>query len=160
MCDQDIAEQAGKDLAKDISRSAVARIRIGNNPPGPKLPTQKEIVDMSKVVEGIEKEFSAEKQLQFNFERDPELKEKKEELSQSQLPEPKTKREGRFIEALKQGVQSPFSGELMHNLSFRKLVSKNLFPVTLLELGPPINRWMFWVQFSTALIWDTLPLNL
>jgi hypothetical protein len=142
MCDQDIAEQAGKNLAMDISRSAVARIRIGNNPPGPKLPTQKEIMDMSKVVESIEKEFSAEKQLQFNFERDPELEEKKEELSQSQLPEPKTKREGRFIEALKQGVQSPFSGELMHNLflqeiGFEELVSR--YPVGVGATHQPVD---------------------
>ena len=71
----------------------------------------------------------------FNFERDPELKEKKEELSQR-------KREGRFIEALKQGVQSPFSGELMHNLflqeiGFEELVSR--YPVGVGATHQPVD---------------------
>jgi len=128
MCDREIAEQAAKDLDMDISRSAVSRIRVSDNPPEPKFPSQKELMEIAEIVERIEKEHSAENQLRFNFERDPELKEKKEELSQTQSPEPKTKTEGRLIESLKQGVQSPFAGELMHNLflqeiGFEELVS-------------------------------------
>ena len=142
MCDREIAEQGSKDLAMDISRSAVARIRISDNPPEPKFPTQKELMEIAKVVESIEKEFSAEKQLKFNFERDPELKEKKEELSQNQAPQPKTKTEGRLIETLNQGVQSPFAGELMHNLflqeiGFEELVS--CYPVRVGVTHQPVD---------------------
>ena len=142
MCDREIAEQTSKDLDMDISRSAVARIRISNNPPEPKFPTQKELMEIAKVVESIEKEFSAEKQLKFNFERDPELKEKKEELSQNQAPQPKTKTEGRLIETLNQGVQSPFAGELMHNLflqeiGFEELVSR--YPVRVGVTHQPVD---------------------
>ena len=142
MCDREIAEQGSKDLAMDISRSAVARIRISDNPPEPKFSTQKELMEIAKVVESIEKEFSAEKQLKFNFERDPELKEKKEELSQNQAPQPKTKTEGRLIETLNQGVQSPFAGELMHNLflqeiGFEELVSR--YPVRVGVTHQPVD---------------------
>lgn len=142
MSDREIAAHAGKDLAMDISRSAVARIRISDNPPEPKVPTQKELMEMAKVVEGIEKELSAERQLTFNFERDPELKEKKEELSHTQPPEPKTKTEGRLIETLNQGVQSPFAGELMHNLFLQEIGFEDLlsrYPVRVGATYQPVD---------------------
>lgn len=132
MCDREIAEQAARDLDMDISRSAVSRIRVSDNPPEPKLPGKKELMEIADVVDRIEKERSAENQLRLNFEQDPELKEKKEELSHTQSPKATTKTEGRLIESLMQGVQSPFAGELMHHfflqeIGFEELVS--LYPL-------------------------------
>lgn len=119
--DREIALKAAEDLGMDISRSAVARIRINANPPEPQLPTREELMEMAKVVDAIERECSAERQLEFNFERDPELKEKREELSHTQSPEPRTKAEQGLIERLKQGIQSPFAGELMHHLFLEEI---------------------------------------
>ena len=51
--DELIAEQAGKDLDMDISRSAVARIRTGEDKPS--FPTKAELFDMSKEAEVLKK---------------------------------------------------------------------------------------------------------
>jgi transposase len=81
--DQKIANQAAKDLNMEISRNAVARIRIKDEPPKPKQPSKQELLDMAKVAEETAKEHSPAQQLKLPFELDPEFKKKQEELAET-----------------------------------------------------------------------------
>ena len=119
--DQKIANQAAQDLNMEISRNAVARIRIQHEPPKPKQPSKQELLDMAKVAEETAKEHSPAQQLKLPFELDPELKKKQEELAETKPPEAKTKAEEKLIEELQQGVRTSFAGELMHHLFLQEI---------------------------------------
>ena len=113
--DQDIAEQAGKNLDMEISRSAVARIRVGEEKK-PSLPTKAELFDMAKEAEVFEKEHLEQRQLWLNFDTEPELKQKAEESSKESPPQAVTETQQSFIEQLQQGAKCSFAGGLMHHL--------------------------------------------
>ncbi|MDZ7758869.1 MAG: hypothetical protein U5L00_01240 [Desulfovermiculus sp.] len=119
--DQKIANQAGKDLGMEVSRNAVARIRIKHEPPKPKPPDKQELLDMAKIAEETAKEHSPQQQLKLPFKLDPELKQKQEELAETKSPEAKTKAEEELIAKLKQGERLPFAGELMHHLFLQEI---------------------------------------
>ena len=126
--DQKIASQASKDLDMEVSRVAVARIRIKHEPPKSKPPSKQELLDKAKVAEETAKEHSPGQQLKLPLELDPELKQKQEELADTAPPEAKTQAEEEFIAKLRQGERIPFAGELMHHLflqeiGFEELVS-------------------------------------
>ena len=79
--DQAIAEQAAKNLGLNISRSSVARIRTANqvNGVGTKSLGRKDLMEMAKVADAIDREDFDAQQLSFIFEQDQQLKEKSEE---------------------------------------------------------------------------------
>lgn len=118
--DQDIAEQAGKDLHMNISRSAVARIRTGEEEK-PSLPAKTELFDMAKEAEAFEKEHLEQRQLWLNFDTEPELKQTAEECSKESPPQPKFETQQALIEQLQQGMKCSFAGGLMHHLFMQEI---------------------------------------
>ena len=113
--DKDIADQASKDLDMTISRSAVARIRTGEEEKSV-FPTKAELFDMAKEAEAFEKEHMEQRQLWLNFDTEPELKQLSEECSQEPPPQAKNEIQQSFIERLQQGMKCSFAGGLMHHL--------------------------------------------
>lgn len=126
--DQSIADQAGKDLDMEISRSAVARIRTEKEERKRQsgLPSKNELMDMAKVAEAIDEDNFDVRQLQFNFERDPVLKEKSEELGNETSPKGETDTEKHLIKRLQQGERCSFSGGLMHHLFLQEIGFEDL----------------------------------
>lgn len=117
--DQLIAEQASKDLEMDISRSAVARIRTGEEKPS--FPTKAELFDMAKEAEAFEKEHLEQRQLWLNFDTEPELKKTAEACSKESPPQPKFETQQALIEQLQQGMKCSFAGGLMHHLFMQEI---------------------------------------
>jgi hypothetical protein len=118
--DQDVAEQASKDLEMSISRSAVARIRTGEEEKPP-IPTKAELFDMAKEAEAFEKEHMEQRQLWLNFDTEPELKHLAEECSKEPPPRAKNDTQQSFIERLQQGMKCSFAGGLMHHLFMQEI---------------------------------------
>lgn len=128
--DQRIADEAARNLGMAISRSAVARIRCErqNKEEPHSLPAKKELMDMAKVAEAIDREDFHGRQLRMNFEKDPVLKEKSEEFSKEPGPKKERETERFLIERLQAGERCSFAGGLMHHLflqeiGFNELVS-------------------------------------
>ena len=131
--DQAVADQAAKDLAMDISRNAVARIRTEKQDKTIKVPNKKELMDMARLAESIEKEQSDKRQLWLNFDTEPELKEKAEKYAEKPLPKAEGETLQSLINELQNGKQCTFAGGLMHHLflqeiGFEKLM--DIFPLT------------------------------
>lgn len=118
--DQDIAEQAGKDLDMEISRSAVARIRTGKED-NEALPAKTELFDMAREAEAFEKEHREQRQLWLNFDTEPELKQTAEECSKETPPRADTDTQQSFIDKLRQGMISSCAGGLMHHLFLQEI---------------------------------------
>jgi len=118
--DQDVADQAGRDLDMEISRSAVARIRTGEEEK-PSFPTKAELFDMAKEAEAFEKEHLEQRQLWFNFDTEPELKQEAEECSKETPPQAGNKTQQSLIEQLQQGTKCSFAGGLMHHLFMQEI---------------------------------------
>jgi len=112
--DQDVADQATKDLDITVSRSAVARIRTKEEKPS--LPSKAELFDMAKEAEAFEKEHFEQRQLWLNFDTVPELKQEAEECSKESPPAPRNETQQSLIEQLQEGVKCTFAGGLMHHL--------------------------------------------
>lgn len=118
--DQAIAQQAAKDLDMEISRSAVARIRTEKQAKKA-LPSRKELMDLAKAAEAIEREGFDARQLELNFECDSELREKSEEFSQEPAPKPAGETDRFLIERLQKGERCNFAGGLMHHLFLQEI---------------------------------------
>lgn len=118
--DQDIADQASRDLNIQISRSAVARIRTGDEEQSP-MPTKTDLFDMAKEAEAFEKEHMEQRQLWLNFNTEPELKQVAEECSNEPPPQAKNETQQSFIEQLQQGMKCTFAGGLMHHLFLQEI---------------------------------------
>jgi len=129
--DQDIAEQAAKDLQMEISRSAVARVRTEKQ--DQKSPSNKaELIAMAKVADAIDKRNFDSRQMQLNFQWDKEVSEKIEQCSQESPPQAEKKSDQRLIERLQQGQRFNFSGELMHHLFLQEIefnALSSIFPL-------------------------------
>ena len=126
--DREIAEQAVIDLKMDISRSAVARIRTEKQEKGKKIPPQKELIDMAELALEVEEEHKERLQLWFNFDEEPELKEKADEVRCEPGPKATGKAQHNLINELEAGKICSFAGGFMHHLflgeiNFRELTS-------------------------------------
>lgn len=133
--DEAIAKQAAKDLGLDISRSSVARIRIGqrSGSQGANRLNKKELMDMAKVAEAIDREDFDAQQLKLHFEQDPELKAKSREAGHEAPPKAETQSQRALIERLQEGQRCVFAGGLMHHLFLGEIGFKDLvdcFPAT------------------------------
>lgn len=132
--DQAIADQASKSLDKEISRSAVARIRTKEQKDKSEymLPNKNELIEIAKTAEIIDQVRYDERQLRLNFENDPVLKDKSELFSKEPEPEARRETDQFLISRLKQGERCAFAGGLMHHLflheiGFSELI--NTFPL-------------------------------
>ena len=126
--DQSIADQAAKDLDIEISRSAVARIRTEKQDKKREknIPDKKELMHMSKVAEAIDEENFDARQLRLNFEKDPELKTKSEEIEKDPPPKAVKETDKYLIERLREGERYNFSGGLMHHLFLQEIGFEDL----------------------------------
>jgi hypothetical protein len=118
--DQDIADQASKDLGIEISRSAVARIRTGDQESS-MLPSKSKLLDLAKEAEAAEKEHRAKRQLWLNFDTEPELKQKSQECSKELPPRAENDTQRSLIAQLQQGEKCSFAGSLMHHLFLQEI---------------------------------------
>ena len=132
--DQDIADMATNDLKIVVSRSAVARIRTEkqdrkrlNN-----YMSKAELAKMATIADTVDRQNFDDRQMEFNFCWDKEIKEKTEECSKDAPPESDKASEQRLIRRLEKGGRFNFCGELMHHLFLREIGFKSMtsiFPV-------------------------------
>jgi len=111
-----IAEAATKLLEINISRSAVARIRIANQDTKPEKPTKYDLEELAKIADSIDLKEHDERQLSFNFDVDPGFKKQVDEFANEHSPKPKTVTDKEFLDHLKQGQRNVFAGMLFHHL--------------------------------------------
>jgi len=109
--DQDIADRAAKDLHMDIARSAVARIRTEkeDNKRSKNHPSRAELIAMAQVADAIDKRNFDGRQLELNFNWDPEIKQKSEACSKEVPPKSERKSDDRLIERLHAGERCNFA---------------------------------------------------
>ena len=119
--DQDIADQAAKELDMEISRSAVARIRTEGHAKPAKIPCKQKLLDTAKLAETIVKERSDKRQLWLNFDTEPELKQKAEECAKKPLPHAKGEAQQALVDQLQQGKPCAFAGGFMHHLFLQEI---------------------------------------
>jgi transposase len=136
--DQAVANLASKELEMDISRNAVARIRVKGDPPAPKNLSKQELLDMARIAVEMSKAHCAQQQLKLPFEKDPELRQKQEELAQTPPPQPESKADEQCIEKLQEGVRIPFAGGFMHHLFLQEIGFDDL-----LSCFPALPRAMY-----------------
>ena len=117
--DQDIADQAGRDLNIEISRSAVARIRTKEEKSS--LPTKTQLFDIAKEAEAFENERIKQRQLLLNFDTEAELKQTAEQCNKEPPPQAKNETQQSLIEQLQQGMKCNFAGGLMHHLFLQEI---------------------------------------
>jgi hypothetical protein len=119
--DQAIADKTSKKLSMKISRSAVLRIRTRRTPPAPREPlTFEEIVELAKAADAVDKKRWQTRQLELNFEADPQFRQAAGEFSQEPGPAPERTTEQTLVERLSHGVRNDFAGGLMHQLFLQK----------------------------------------
>jgi transposase len=120
--DQDIADQATKDLKMQISRSAVARIRTEDDDKKDENSLSKaDLIVMARLADNVDKTNFDKRQLELNFEWDKEIKEKAEQCSKEEAPESAQKLDQRLIDRLQQGERFNFCGALMYNLFLQEI---------------------------------------
>ncbi len=121
--DQDIADQAAKNLQMDIARSAVARIRTEkkDNKEFENQPSKSELIAIAQVADAVDKRNFDNRQLELNFNWDKEIKQKSEICSEEAPPTPDGKSEQRLMDRLQAGERCNFAGELMHHLFLQEI---------------------------------------
>jgi len=135
--DQAIADQAAEDLNIKISRSAVARIRTEKEDKRREksLPNMNDLAEMAQLAEYIDKGHCDSLQLEFNFDKDPELKEKSEKAKQEPAPSAEKETERNLISRLQQGERCNFCGGLMHHLYLQQIGFEDLLSPFPLKAG-------------------------
>jgi len=133
--DQAIASQASVDLDIEVSRSAVARIRTGEqDEPMHKFPSKQELMELAKAAESIDLHRIDAQQLQLNFDLDSELKQKSEEFAKEPAPTAQRQTEQTLLSRLQQGQRCNFAGGLMHHMFLHEIkFTELLTPLPLLS---------------------------
>ena len=121
--DQAIADMAAEGLKMEISRSAVARIRTEKNENKKKytLSGKKELVEIAKIADAVDKEKNQDRQMELNFNWDKDVKKKVEECSTEKSPQPIQKSKKNLIKRLQEGEHNNFAGGLMHHLFLQEI---------------------------------------
>ena len=119
--DEQIANQAAKELGTSISRSAVARIRTENEDHIQRKYKKPDLEELAKIADSIDVKLHDERQLTFNFEADPQFKKKVDDFAKQDAPEPKTQKDTDYIECLREGQRNVFAGMLFHHLFLNKV---------------------------------------
>jgi len=110
--DDEIAQTVSNEFDTTISRSSIQRIRTV----GQRLkPPQK---DIAKAALRFEKEYTQEKQLEFDFalKTDPQLLEKTESFAKEALTITYCPSDERYLELLEKGLRSRYAGSLIYNV--------------------------------------------
>jgi transposase len=126
--DQQIADQAARELTMDISRSAVARIRTSGKEEEEeqKIPDKKSLLELCTIAEKIDTEKNESYQLELNFAADEQFRKKKEELEQQVPLQGSNQTEQSLIERLQIGERNPFAGSFMHHLFLNEMGYESL----------------------------------
>lgn len=132
--DQEVAEQATKDLSVKISRSAVARIRTEKQDKKP-LPSKAELEAMAQVADAFDRRNFDKKQLELNFNWDKEIKQRCSQAGKEAPPKVDKKSDQRLIDRLQQGERFNFCGQLMHHLFLQQIDFDNMVSVYPLAPG-------------------------
>lgn len=120
--DHEIAEEVSRRLGKDVSRSAVARIRgEGKEGQSHKDYSREELIKLAKKAEEIDVRRHDSRQLTLNFEADPEFAKKSEEFKQEEAPCPQTETDQRLLKRLEEGQRNVFAGCLLHSLFLEEI---------------------------------------
>jgi hypothetical protein len=114
--DQQIADKAAKQLETSISRSAVARIRTEKEDLKSKKYKQLNLEELAEIADNIDLKQHDERQLNFNFDDDPEFKKQVEEAAKEDPPKAHTNTDKELLEHLKEGQRNVFAGMLFHHL--------------------------------------------
>lgn len=145
--DQEIADQAAKDLETDVSRSAVARIRTENSQPTDPYYNLnlKEAEALADIVDRIDKKQYDHKQLELNFNFDTDIKETVSECKDETPFDPQTKNDENLISRLNEGMRFNFAGALMHHLFLQEMridfLSK-IYPIRKGTIYEPVDIMM------------------
>jgi len=121
--DQAIADQASKDLKLDISRSAAARIRTEKQDKKAKRNklTKAELVKLAAEADRADRRKYDDRQMELNFNWDPEIKKKCEECSKEGAIKPEKETQRSLIEQMQRGCRFNFCGALMHHLFLNEI---------------------------------------
>ncbi len=114
--DQQIADEAAKQLGTPVSRSAVARIRTENEDLKAKKYNKPDLAQLAEIADNIDLREHDERQLSFNFADDPEFKEQVEEAAKEDPPKTHTNTAKEFLDRLQEGQRNVFAGMLFHHL--------------------------------------------
>lgn len=114
--DQQIADEAAKQLEISISRSAVARIRTEKEDLKRKKHKKLNLEELAEVADNIDIKQHDERQLNFNFDDDPEFKKRVEEAAKEDPPKAHANTDKELLEHLKEGQRNVFAGMLFHHL--------------------------------------------
>lgn len=151
--DQAIANKASQDLSITISRSAVFRIRTKANPPPSTKPlTFEEFLELAKVADTVDKERWQTRQLELNFEADPEFKQEVSTFSQEPSPSPERTSDQALVARLEIGTRNAVAGGLMHSLFLQEFdFDKLLKPYPLLAGSTYQSRDILGTLFHSVL---------
>jgi len=114
--DQRIADEAAKQLETSISRSAVARIRTEKEDLKAKEYKDLNLKKLAEIADSIDLKQHDERQLNFNFDDDPEFKKQVEEAAKEDPPKAHTNTDKGLLAHLKEGQRNVFAGMLFHHL--------------------------------------------
>lgn len=126
--DYQVANQAAIELNEEISRSAVARIRVSVSSTNTEdiLYTQDRMQDLIQIARTLDEDNNGNRQLSLNLEADEQFKQKKQELEKRETISSDLKSEQDLIERLQVGERSPFAGSFMHHLFLQEIDYDNL----------------------------------
>ena len=127
--DEEIARQASEALGTEISRQAVARIRVEHTEPfnGLSPPTKKELMEIEAATQRMEKRVGKQVQLEFDFENKPELEDDIETICAEPSFKAADKTQEHTISQLEKGIPTPYAGLLFYQLFLGELNFSALF---------------------------------
>lgn len=126
--DQEIADEATKTLGESINRTAVARIRGGDQRDEPGILSKKELMELARQAEEIDAKEHEVRQLALNFAKDPELAKKADECKKEEPPQVQTETDKRLLERLQEGQRTSFAGALFNSLFLEHIGFQGVFP--------------------------------
>ncbi len=121
--DYQVANQASTELNEDISRSAVARIRISQQATDSEaiIYSQDRMKQLIQIAKTVDEDNNGDRQLTLNLENDAHFKQKTVEFEQNESPHSPVKSEQDLIERLQTGERTPFAGGFMHHLLLQEI---------------------------------------
>jgi len=114
--DQQIADETAQQLGIPVSRSAVARIRTEKKDRKLEKRKKHDLEQLAQIADNIDLKQHDERQLNFNFDDDPEFKKQVEEVAKKDPPKVHTNTDKELLEHLKEGQRNVFAGMLFHHL--------------------------------------------
>jgi transposase len=114
--DQQIADEAAKELNISVSRNAVARIRTEKEDHKREKIKKLDMEQLAEIADNIDVKEHDEKQLNFNFDHDPEFRKQFEQAAKEDPPKAKTITDKELLNHLQQGQRNIFAGMLLHHL--------------------------------------------